>query len=197
MRQNKNEPYLRGDALRFQFNEFWNRALKTSGENYFGRLTSEDFIGLKKAISCINNILTLKATLQFIDRIRKCRIINRGQAAKMRDAVEQQHPNTTGFDVKFDDGTTRIIAEVKCSIPVNGDKFGSRQKTSILTDLTGLENGKKKGDVKNLSAYYKFMVILDVCNAREAMKNLMQDKFIELKGNNVDTHHVFVVFVNV
>lgn len=193
MKDNKIE-YSRRLDLEEKFNSYWNKALKTNGEDYLKRLTTNDLVEMKKAISNINNLITLRVTLGFIDEICRMDIVNNEQAERMRKEVDEQHPNTNGFDVQ--DKKCRIIAEIKCNIPVGEKSFGAAQKNALKKDLQGLRNGKTKGDIDNVDNYYKFMVIQDVSKARIAMKELYGDDCVELVDNNIDTDHIYIVYIS-
>ena len=192
MKEN-NLKYSRQLDLEERFNLFWNKALKTNGEDYLKRLTTNDLVEMKKAISNINNLITLRVTLCFIDEICRLGIVNNEQAERMRKEVDEQHPNTNGFDVQ--DKECRIIAEIKCNIPVGEKSFGAAQKIALKKDLKGLRNGKTKGDIGDPKDYYKFMVIQDVSKARVAMKELYGDDCIELVDKNIDTDHIYIVYI--
>ena len=83
--------YSRELDLEEKFNLFWNKALKTNGEDYLNRLTNNDLIEMKKAISNINNLITLKVTLGFVDKICRLGIINSAQADKIKKIVNKEH----------------------------------------------------------------------------------------------------------
>lgn len=185
--------YSRRLDLEEKFNRYWNQALKTNDVDYLKRLTINDLVEMKKAISNINNLITLKVTLGFIDEICRLGIVNNEQAERMRKEVDEQHPNTNGFDVQ--DKECRIIAEIKCNIPVGEKSFGAAQKNALKKDLQGLRNGKTKGDIDNVGNYYKFLVIQDVSNARLAMKELYGDDCVELVDKNIDTDHIYIVYI--
>ena len=192
--KDNNLEYSRQLDLEEKFNSYWNKALKTNGEDYLKRLTTNDLVEMKKAISNINNLITLRVTLGFIDEIYRLGIVNHEQAERMRKEVDEQHPNTNGFDVQ--DKECRIIAEIKCNIPVGEKSFGAAQKIALKKDMQGLRNGKTKGDIDNVDNYYKFMVIQDVSNARIAMKELYGDDCVELVDKNIDTEHIYIVFIS-
>ena len=192
--KDNNLEYSRQLDLEEKFNSYWNKALKTNGEDYLKRLTTNDLVEMKKAISNINNLITLKVTLAFIDEIYRLGIVNNEQAGRMRKEVDEQHPNTNGFDVQ--DKECRIIAEIKCNIPVGEKSFGAAQKIALKKDLQGLRNGKTKGDIDNVDNYYKFMVIQDVSKARIAMKELYGDDCVELVDKNIDTDHIYIVYIS-
>ena len=192
--KDNNLGYSRQLDLEEKFNSYWNKALKTNGEDYLKRLTTNDLVEMKKAISNINNLITLRVTLGFIDEICRLGIVNNEQAERMRKEVDEQHPNTNGFDVQ--DKECRIIAEIKCNIPVGEKSFGAAQKIALKKDLQGLRNGKTKGDIDNVDNYYKFMVIQDVSKARIAMKELYGDDCVELVDKNIDTDHIYIVYIS-
>ena len=208
--------YSRELDLEEKFNLFWNQALKTNGEDYLKRLTSNDLIEMKKAVSNINNLITLRVTMAFIDEICRLGIINSKQADNMKKDVKGAHPNTNGFDVHYpnpkredeNDGL-KLIAEVKCNIPVGGDKFGAAQRNEILKDLKGLRKGKGKYDENYTKPCKKFMVLLELQDGeevKEAMNNLREhnneykDKCVDLDGiniENIDENHIYIVYVNI
>lgn len=194
MENNAAKGYSRQLELDEKFNLFWNQALKTNGVDYLKRLSINDLVEMKKAISNINNLITLRVTLSFIDELCRLGIVNNEQAEMMKKEVNEQHPNTNGFDVL--DKECRIIAEIKCNIPVGKKSFGAAQKKALKKDLQGLRNGKTKGDIDNVDNYYKFMVIQDVSNARMAMKELLYgDDCVELFDKNIDTDHIYIVYI--
>ena len=193
MENKADKGYSRRLDLEEKFNRYWNQALKTNGVDYLKRLSIDDLVEMKKAISNINNLITLKVTLGFIDEICRLGIVNHEQAERMRKEVDEQHPNTNGYDVQ--DKECRIIAEIKCNIPVGEKSFGAAQKNALKKDLQGLRNGKTKGDIDNVGNYYKFMVIQDVSNARMAMKELYSDDCVELVDKNIDADHIYMVYI--
>ncbi|MCR4620248.1 MAG: hypothetical protein K5633_06120 [Paludibacteraceae bacterium] len=194
MEDKADKGYSRQLELEEKFNRYWNQALKTNGENYLKRLTTNDLVDMKKAISNINNLITLRVTLGFIDEICRLGIVNNEQAERIKREVNEQHPNTNGFDVQ--DRDCRIIAEIKCNIPVGEKSFGAAQKNALKKDLQGLRNGKTKGDIDNVDDYYKFMVIQDVPKARIAMKELYGNDCIELTDKHIDTNHIYIVYIS-
>ncbi|MBR4177237.1 MAG: hypothetical protein IKQ53_07540 [Bacteroidales bacterium] len=193
MENKADKGYSRQLDLEEKFNRYWNQALKTDGEDYLKRLTTNDLVEMKKAISNINNLITLKVTLGFVDEICRLGIVNNEQAIRIKEDIDEQHPNTNGFDVQ--DMDCKIIAEIKCNIPVGEKSFGAAQKNALKKDLQGLRNGKTKGDIDNVADYYKFMVIQDVPKARVAMKELYGNDCVELKNKHIDTDHIYIVYI--
>ena len=204
--------YSRELDLKEKFNLFWNKALKTNGEDYLNRFTNNDLVEMKKAISNINNLITLRVTLAFIDKICRLGIINSKQADNIKNDVQRAHPNTNGFDVRYPqkeeeyDGIN-LIAEVKCNIPVGGNEFGAAQRNGIIKDLNGLWEGKGKFGKNYTDDSYKFMVLLELQGGNEvkcAMKNLLEnnkqykDICVELgdkKIDEIDKKHIYIVYV--
>ena len=89
----------------------------------------------------------------------------------------------------------KLIAEVKCNIPVKPHEFGAAQKNGILKDLKGLKEGKRSFDGENTDNYYKFMVVLDVEGVRDAIKKLCGNECMELVNNQIDKHHIYISFI--
>lgn len=194
MENKADKGYSRQIDLEEKFNRYWNQALKTKGENYLKRLTINDLVEMKKAISNINNLITIRVTFSFIDEICRLGIVNIEQAERMKKEVNEQHPNTNGFDVQ--NRECRIIAEIKCNIPVGEKSFGAAQKNALKKDLQGLRNGKAKGGIDDVKNYYKFMVIQDVPKARIAMRELYGSDCIELTDKHIDTNHIYIVYIS-
>lgn len=163
--------------MRDDFNLFWNQFMKNNQTvDYYGLLTPDQLIGLKKVLGDVNNIITMRTTIAFAEELRVKKIIDKKQHDEILQLIDSTNPNSPGFDVNYAD----IIAEVKCNIPADGDKFGQAQKDGIVNDIHNLIHGK--GKINDTSTYYKFFVLLDDDNhVRKAMKNLMNS----IKWNNV------------
>ena len=75
-------------------------------------------------------------------------------------------------------GWDKIIAEVKCNIPVNDNSYGAAQEYSIIKDINGLLSGEGKNKVDisecDLNLYYKFMVVLRTDKTKEAMQKIIK-----------------------
>lgn len=175
---------MRSEKLKAAYNEFWNRALNTEDEDLYAKMTLGDFVNLKKAITNINNIVTLETTKEFVHYLETAGIVLSTQAAKMMMDAESINANTNGFDIEFplkrkdadtpllEDGETKIIAEVKCCIPAGHSAYGAAQEESIIKDIMGLANGKSKSLINptELSDYLKFLVLLGSNNEEERQK---------------------------
>lgn len=150
----------REQNLKQSFNDFWTSIFKNKMD-YYSFLTMTNLIELKKAVSNINNIITLRTTLGFIDFLY--------DKVQIRNGVTSTNVNTNGYDI--DDHV--FIAEVKCNIPVYGNSYGAAQEKSIIEDLDGMHKGKTKAITNNPKTCYKFMVLLDVDGVRASMQNLV------------------------
>ena len=176
--------YNRKDDLSRAFNDFWRKALN-SNEDYYSQLTLKEFVNLKKAITNINNIITMLVTESFVKTLHKDGVISTPQQSKMLEQLFETHANTNGFDVEYSAGQMKIVAEVKCNIPVNETSFGAAQEKSIMEDVDHLFHSKKKSDLtsEDIQDYYKFMVFLDVENVRISTQKLIRK--LTKKGLNV------------
>ena len=176
--------YNRKDDLSSAFNSFWQEALN-SKEDYYSKLTLKEFVHLKKAITNINNIITMLVTEGFVKTLHKDGVISTSQQSEMLEQLFETHANTNGFDVEYSAGQMKIVAEVKCNIPVNETSFGAAQENSIMEDVDHLFHSKKKSDLtsEDIQDYYKFMVFLDVENVRVSTQKLIRK--LTKKGLNV------------
>ena len=176
--------YNRKDDLSSAFNSFWQEALN-SKEDYYSKLTLKEFVNLKKAITNINNIITMLVTESFVKTLHKDGVISTSQQSEMLEQLFETHANTNGFDVEYSAGQMKIVAEVKCNIPVNETSFGAAQENSIMEDVDHLFHSKKKSDLtsEDIQDFYKFMVFLDVENVRVSAQKLIRK--LTKKGLNV------------
>ena len=176
--------YNRKDDLSSAFNSFWQEALN-SKEDYYSKLTLKEFVNLKKAITNINNIITMLVTESFVKTLHKDGVISTPQQSEMLEQLFETHANTNGFDVEYSAGQMKIVAEVKCNIPVNETSFGAAQENSIMEDVDHLFHSKKKSDLtsEDIQDFYKFMVFLDVENVRVSTQKLIRK--LTKKGLNV------------
>ena len=176
--------YNRKDDLSSAFNSFWQEALN-SKEDYYSKLTLKEFVHLKKAITNINNIITMLVTESFVKTLHKDGVISTPQQSEMLEQLFETHANTNGFDVEYSAGQMKIVAEVKCNIPVNETSFGAAQENSIMEDVDHLFHSKKKSDLtsEDIQDYYKFMVFLEVKKVRVSTQKLIRK--LTKKGLNV------------
>lgn len=173
-------------------------------DGFYDRLSNADFVGLKKILSCINNVITLRATIDLVDRLYNDKIISHTEYESILKEVDSQHANTNGFDVQHiftgRKDVTGIIAEVKCNIPVNGTSFGAAQIEGLEEDVEHLLNGKAKANIEVRNCY-KFMAILNAHeHIRECTNKVFRDNAYVKEYNPrtpLSTSYVYIVYVNV
>lgn len=214
---------MRTDTLKDSYNTYWKKALNVD-EDLFSCMSLRDFVNLKKAVSNINNIITLETTKQFVHFLVEKDIVSDSQAKKMMGIVEETNANTNGYDIEYPlkrndtasnyflDVETKIVAEVKCCIPVNKSSYGAAQEKSIINDIVGLAEGKSKSLLKSeLPEYYKFLVLLGANTETEKEKVLESAKKIVQKtlkehanykvelfedSMKLDSSTIYVVIIN-
>ncbi|MEE1064304.1 MAG: hypothetical protein UH071_11625 [Paludibacteraceae bacterium] len=186
-------------------------------EEVYKNIQPENFVSLKKALSNINNIVTLKVTNLFIEKLVNDDFIGEDQGCRMKADVNSTSANANGYDVEYTTdirGEKNILAEVKCNIPVGDKHFGSAQKAGILKDIEGLLNGEEKSKSKaNVGSYFKFMVFMDYedekhnHNVRDSVKSLLEDKYMNnvkwyskedvkgMKGCGLTTGNVYIILI--
>lgn len=171
--------------LKEKFNAYWQKALSTN-EDLFAKMSIEDLVGLKKAVSNVNNILTLQTTNAFIKMLREDNQINGQHFADLIKDVDSVHANTNGFDVESKNPDFKFVAEVKCNIPVEENAFGAAQEEGIVKDIKALLESKTTSKVskEEIQDYYKFMVLLDIERVQESAKRLMC-KLAKRKNNPI------------
>ena len=183
--------------LKNQFNKFFQNH---NIENLYDLLSVEEMIELKKVVSCIHNIITLRATVAFVDKLCNDHFLTTDEKNDIIREVNGQHANTNGFDVKYERNEDRkFIAEVKCNIPVDKTSFGSPQRDGIIQDIHHLLTGKNTAKINDTSSFYKFLVILDCAENVRGCTQKIIDKQERVKiydsPNNLDRDNVFVVYV--
>jgi hypothetical protein len=58
------------------------------------------------------------------------------------EKVNSQNSNANGFDIYYPSEEIKIIAEIKCNIPINKkSSFGAAQRNGILKDIESLLYG--------------------------------------------------------
>lgn len=130
-------------------------------------LTIGDLAKFKAAVSAVNDILVVAQTCAFADEIK---------IPEIKDHIEK--PNKNGFDVQYSDETTKVLAELKATIPCGKDgKYGANQKNSIEDDLKNLSGKSEKAEkhgITDLTAYKRYMVLFESENQRKAMSKLAE-----------------------
>lgn len=184
-------------------------------EEDYEKISAEKFVSLKKALSNINNIVTLKVTNLFIEKLSKDDFVDDTQADAMKGIINSTSANANGYDVEYTANKQKeknILAEVKCNIPVGITQFGSAQKAGILKDIEGLLNGEKKlKSEAEVGSYFKFMVFMDYedenhnHNVRDSVETLLKNTPYKVKYYDENCHdgkcqldndHVYIIFIS-
>lgn len=172
------EVFNREEKLRKEFNAAILNILGDMGNDmdndFYKHLTFKTLINLKKVLSNINNLITLKTSVAFVDFLCEINKIESEIASNVIKEINKTNANTNGYDIVCKNGSFPFIAEVKCNIPCGkkGEKYGAAQIASIKTDLEGLRNGKKKTLELNLKEYFRFMVVLECDGIDKAIEGL-------------------------
>ena len=166
--------YRRDEELRLRINSFLCKTFHLPDDDYFGEMNLDSLLGLKSALSDINNTLTMRLSLGFVDWVAKTLQMDQAAIVKLRNDVLSTKSNANGYDVSFAHSPP-IVAEVKCNVPINGGKkYGAAQKNGIIADIESLLNGKSKPSAAPAPAHsLKFMVFLDVPAVRAANSHLI------------------------
>ena len=169
------------------------------GEGYYKYLKSGTLIKLKKALSDINNLITLKTSIAFVDYLKCKGIVSEALAEVIIGEINNTNANANGYDIECNDKNFKFIAEVKCNIPCcnDGKKYGANQINSIKSDLKGLKKRKKKSNLKKIGEYYRFMVVLECEGIKEAIQDLLEENIVVWDGNSdLECGKIYFVIVN-
>lgn len=167
-----NKTYQRDEALRQRINAFLQDAFQLPADNYYGKLNLISLLGMKSALSDINNALTVRLTLGFVDWVVDALSLDQNASLKLRADVLSSKPSSNGYDVLCV-APIPLIAEVKCNVPINGGlKYGAAQKAGILNDINALQMGKSKASFPGKDTL-KFMVFLDLPEVKAANEHLI------------------------
>lgn len=175
-------PYDREAELKERFNQFIANKITGSNEDYYSRLSVEDFEDIKTTLKDIHNIITYKTTIRFIDWVSERFPYVKENYQFYLDQVLGTKPNDNGYDLVVS-GEVNIIAEIKCNKPINnGFRFGPAQRNGLVKDIRGLLEGKSKVKLIDPAAAFKFLVIYDFGNhTLSAAQHLIKNLQIDLK----------------
>ncbi|BFH67378.1 hypothetical protein J27TS7_16330 [Paenibacillus dendritiformis] len=197
-------PYDREAELKERLNQFIANKITGSNEDYYSRMSVEDFEDIKTTLKDIHNIITYKTTIRFIDWVSDRFPYVKENYQVYLQQVLKTRPNDNGYDLIVT-GEVNIIAEIKCNKPINnGYKFGSAQRNGIVKDIRGLLEGKSKVKSIDPAAAFKFLVIYDfgdhtLSAAQHLIKNLQADlkEKVEIYEDSkpLTTDKVYVVFI--
>ena len=167
-----NTSYRKDDELRRRINAFLKHTFELPESDYYARLDLKTMLGLKSALSDINNAVTMRLTLGFLDWACETLAMDAVSISKIRESVLRSKPSSNGYDIHCT-APVPFVAEVKCNVPINGGtKYGAAQKAGILKDIDSLLRGKSKASGIDQAAL-KFMVFLDVPEVRAANEHLV------------------------
>lgn len=168
---NSAEKYNRETVLRQRMNRFFVEKFGLPNSDYYSALDTKGVLELKAVLSDINNILTMKATLSFIDWVSDKLGFDLVAKEEAVSIAMEAKPNSNGYDAYLG-YPVAYVAEVKCNVPINGGGvYGSAQRKGIEKDLDGLLKGKRKAHIMPQKCL-KFFVFLDLPEVREANKHL-------------------------
>ncbi|PEQ84662.1 hypothetical protein CN481_22090 [Bacillus sp. AFS006103] len=195
--------YNRETELKYRFNQFIKSKVTGENKDYYSKLTIEDFVDIKTTLSDINNIITYKTTISFMDWLRDhFSYVDENYEIYLEDVLKVK-PSVNGYDIMVI-GKVNIVAEIKCNKPINnGFKFGSAQKNGIIKDIEGLLEGKTKVNFNPIQAY-KFLVMYDFGeHTLKATEHLIKNIPSNYRGKveiyndqtQLQTDKVFVIFI--
>jgi len=196
------EVYDRESQLQNRFNAFLEQEFGLPSADYYERLDLDGFLRMKSVLSDINNIFTLKVTLAFSEWVSNHLALNDTAKQEIISQVQKAKPNANGYDIEVS-GPVKIIAEVKCNVPINGGKiYGSAQKNGITKDINALIKGKSKSSIDPVG-YLKFLVLLDIPEIRDATDNFVNSMkeekkrivFLDDDSKAEDTSKVYIAYV--
>ena len=197
------EVFNREEKLSKEFNAAILNILGDMGNDmdndFYKHLTFKTLINLKKVLSNINNLITLKTSVAFVDFLCEINKIESEIASNVIKEINKTNANTIGYDIVCKNGSFPFIAEVKCNIPCGkkGEKYGAAQIASIKTDLEGLRNGKKKTLEVNLKEYFRFMVVLECDGIDKAIEGLeCEDVKIWNDKLEINKDNIYIVPIN-
>lgn len=164
--------YLKDEELRRRINAFLQLTFDLPQDDYYAKLDLKSFLALKSALSDVNNAVTMRLTLGFLDWASKSMPFDAIAISRIRAAVLSTKPSSNGYDIHCTEPIP-FVAEVKCNIPVNaGKRYGAAQKVGILKDIDALLQGKSKASPVSPDSL-KFMVFIDLPEVRAANEHLV------------------------
>lgn len=184
-------------------------------KDYFAEMKHADILDLKTVLSDVNNILTLQLTNAAFKWL--CCNFNFSESVKnkYKKVIEFTKPNSKGFDISVEEPELKILAEIKCNVPIKkGDRFGTMQRVGINNDIFKLLDAK--GKKFEASSYFKFLFLPKNNNTKNAVLYLLDpsrkssDSHLQNRINrviqntliyeenmkvNIDTTKVYITFI--
>lgn len=165
--------FNREESLRRRLNSFLSKNFAIPELDYYAKLDTEAFLGLKSVLADINNILTIRVSLAFVEWIAIRLALDSDAKLALKKIVLEAKPNANGFDVWLG-YPVAFVAEVKCNVPINrGSIYGSAQRHGIEKDVTTLLQGKRRASINSQSCP-KFLAFLDLPEIRSANEHLLR-----------------------
>lgn len=194
--------YDRESALKKAFNRAVVDLLGIEERDYYSKLTTNQMLSLKRALSDINNIITLRLAYALAGWICDNFSISKAGRKAILDTIRSSKPNANGYDIELT--APDCIAEIKCNIPINaGSVYGAAQRNGLQRDIQGLLEGKSKSP-KKVENSVKLLGLYDTPEVRAATEHFVKNLPATLKqkvvvepqrGESFDNQHVYVVFV--
>jgi len=194
--------YDREAALKNAFNHSVVDLLDIENKDYYSKLTTNQMLSLKTALSNINNIITLRLAYSLANWICERFNITEGERETILNIIRSAKPNTNGYDIDL--SAPDCVAEIKCNIPINaGRVYGSAQRNGLQKDIEGLFTGKGKTS-KKVENSIKLLGLYDTPEVRAATEHFVKNLPAALKqkliiepqqGSELDAQHVYVVFI--
>jgi hypothetical protein len=198
------QKYNKEAELKNRFNQFISTKVTGVIKDYYSSLSVEDFVDIKTTLSDINNIVTYKTTIRFMDWLSEHFSYVKDNHQVYLEQVLGKKPSGNGYDILVT-GEVNILAEIKCNKPINnGYKFGSAQKNGIIKDIRSLLEGKSKVKEIDPKDAYKFLVVYDfgehTLKATEHLIKNIPPEFrgkVELYEDNIPLtlEKVYVIFI--
>ena len=143
-------------------------------------------MALKKTVPQVNNIITKSLEASFIEWLNENSLLSATQYGNAIKNLNENNANSNGYDVliKGDGEFKPVIAEIKSNVPVQNDKYGSKQLDNIKNDISSLlDETKFKKESDKAKEYLKFMVLLEITDNTENGVNT-EEAIIKLLTNN-------------
>ena len=102
-----------------ELNDFFMEEFDLKKDDYYAKLDINGVLRLKNVLSNINNILTKKLSVAFAELVTEKLSLPKTVKDEMIAEIQKRSANANGYDIKVSE-PVKIIAEVKCNIPING-----------------------------------------------------------------------------
>src|SRR3954464_37307 len=104
--------YNRETELKERFNHFISTKVTGEFKDYYSSLSVEDFVEIKTTLSDINNIITYKTTISFMNWLSDLFPYVKNNHQLYMDQVLGTKPSDNGYDIVVT-GEVNILAEIK------------------------------------------------------------------------------------